>query len=443
MRKADPLLVVCAALLGSISFQNSPASARDFGFHIGGSIVKGAAKAFGVRPSNPSGSGGGSSHHGSGSGGSDGGSSDTGDSNASDTASKGPITASKSAANSRKIAKEREEIAEYERALKVERARNVDAAIDDFLGELRRQHQDMIAGNKYSSRNANINVTGATSLQINQVTKGQIKAAIDDVYAKAHLQDYDKFAGELWTRDRLMVRILNVASTELEPYFEGVGSRGPSMEDLNSLFDKTAHFVYAEALEVGEIVGVSHSFDRFIRTIYEQSSDTAGVLWTKGADGQYERLVSTVIDDVPRQQFVNNESTQIKDTHGLEKQFQFRFRARRALYDCLSQNYSKLAASAKPMEISANAAQQNGARGARLDGELTTAPASAGAAADVSANAGWRRAQDYVKEVCRGPVLAVAGDALKGDLKPVPARFDTSNAAPPTSAVPPTPVSAP
>lgn len=440
MRKADVLLPVCACAFALSFFPISEADARGFGFGGARSIFKGAAKALGVAPLG-NGSGGGSSHRGGSGGGGSGnsGGSDDADSS-SDTGSKGLITASKNAAESRKVAKKSEELADYERSLKVEHARNVDAAIDDFLDELRKQHQDLLAGVKNSGRNFNVNT--ATSLQINQVTKGQISAAVDSVYDKQHLGDYDKFAGELWTRDRLKVRVLNVAETELAPYFDGVGARGPSMDDINGLLDRSARFVYAEALELGEIIGVSHSFDRFIVTIYEQSSDNPGSLWTTGADGQYERLVSTVIDNVPRQKFVASDSTQIKDSLGLEKQFQFRFRARRAIYDCLAQNYSALATGGgKTIEIASKVVQP-ATRGASLDADANAQPAKSAVAdakiaPDAAPDAVWRHAQDYVKDVCRGPVMAVADAASKGDLKPVPARFDSSNTAPPTSAVSP------
>jgi hypothetical protein len=67
------------------------------------------------------------------------------------------------------------------------------------------------------------------------------------------------------------VQILREAKQGIEPYFKGVGAKGPSMADLKDVFAKSATAVYARALELAEIVGVSHSFDRFIRAIYENS----------------------------------------------------------------------------------------------------------------------------------------------------------------------------
>ena len=111
----------------------------------------------------------------------------------------------------------------------------------------------------------------ATRGELNQVTAGQVKVSIEDAYEKANLREFEKYTGELWTRDRLLVRTLRYATKNLGPYFEGVGAKGPSMDDLKDLFAKSAHEVFAKALETNEIIGVSKSFDRFIRTIYEYS----------------------------------------------------------------------------------------------------------------------------------------------------------------------------
>ncbi|MDX2257860.1 MAG: hypothetical protein NW205_02985, partial [Hyphomicrobiaceae bacterium] len=352
------------------------------------------------------------------------------------TAGPSQITARDQADNARQIAKQQEELAEYERSLKVEKARNVDLAVAGFISELRTLHKNLL-GDKSA------NVRSASGLEINQVTAGQIKAAVEKSYGDARLGDYDAFAGELWTKDRLTVRILHVAEGDLAPYFDGVGARGPSMDDIEALFAKSARFVYAEALEVAEIIGVSHSFDRFIRTIYEQSADTPGSLWTTGADGHYERLVSGVIDSVPREQFIAAGTIQSSDPLGLEKQFQFRFRARRALYDCLASNYGNITRGGKTITVAAGSPadaalpappQTRGASLAKKPGEPGLVPvATSGgtaAAAPLDQNASpetvWRAAQGYVRDVCRGPVVAVANSASTQGLRPVPARFDSS-----------------
>ena len=188
------------------------------------------------------------------------------------------------------------EAAEIRRASQMERQRNVETAIQSFLNVLAEGHAGLLRQPDRSVR--------ATKGEINQVTAGQIKIAIEAAYERANLQEFEKFTGEVWTRDRLLVRILHCAAKQLSPYFQGVGAKGPSMDDLKELFQKAGREVFTTALETSEIIGVSKSFDRFIRTIYENSDNTSDVLWTTGADSKYERVTSGVIEAVWQRDFV-------------------------------------------------------------------------------------------------------------------------------------------
>ena len=143
------------------------------------------------------------------------------------------------------------------------------------------------------------------------------------------------------TRDRLLVRILRYANNGLRPYFDGVGAKGPAWTTSRTC-SRIGPGRVPKALETTEIIGVSKSFDRFIRTIYEQSDNAEESLWTTGADGKYERLTSLTIEA-----FWQRDSTKMTGGPGRRyarsrRQFLFRFRARRALYECLSLTYPEL-----------------------------------------------------------------------------------------------------
>jgi hypothetical protein len=320
---------------------------------------------------------------------------------------------------------------ERERTARLERERNVDAAVSEFIGTLEEWHHRLRANN-----NANVRVS--SGLNINQVTAGEVKKAIEDAYSAARLGDFERHAGEMWTRDRLMVRILRRAEAQLDPYFRGVGVKGTSMEDLKQLFESAAKHVHARALETAEIIGVSYSFDRFIQTIYENSDRADENLWTLGADGQYERLVSTAINSVPRKRFILDDKAQIGDSLGLTRQFQYRFRARRAVYDCLSAHYldmvngsadghavipasvqTNATGKAKP-EPGAHAGQPTQApRMAKLPGRDLLSTLGAG-----EVDGAWMRANAFVKEECLGPVKEIAEASNNDQIKPIPARWN-------------------
>lgn len=315
-----------------------------------------------------------------------------------------------------------------------ERNRNVEKAIAHFIDVLEAQHRVL------RGQMANVRVSSGDG--INQVTAGEVRSEVERAYLEAKLTDFDQFAGELWTRDRLTVQILRETERGIEPYFEGVGAKGPSVGDLKTVFSKSAGVVHARALELAEIVGVSHSFDRFIRTIYENSDRSPESLWTIGADGRYERLLSHSINTINRAYFITDSPVLANDPLGLERLFQFRFRARRALYDCLSSRYASIAADralsptmgAFPtLVIEESMSGQQVGRGVALaSAQSSPKPATAEPYAS-GANAGqqevWRQVQTYVHGECNAPVMQIADSARRDGLQPVPARWDAGSAA--------------
>ena len=322
----------------------------------------------------------------------------------------------------------RNEINEIKRAKQQEDDRNVDQAVKTLLLHIEAKHQIM--------RGQRANVKVSSGSDINQVTAGEIKRALEEAYKQGRLYEFERFAGELWTRDRLMVRLLRHSQARLDPYFDGIGAKGASMSDLSDLFAKSARDVYAKALEVAEIIGVSHSFDRFIRTIYEYSDRADESLWTVGADGRYERLVSNNINAVPVELFILTAGSHAGDNQGLERQFQFRFRARRAFYDCMAASYPEfLSGGGKTIQVS-TAGKGETSRGAKLE----RTPAAGGAAVQTGAlkssaaletfeevPAAWRRAETQMSTACRPMLQRITLDATSGKIAPVPSRWDNAN----------------
>jgi hypothetical protein len=299
------------------------------------------------------------------------------------------------------------EAAEIRRASQMERQRNVETAIQSFLNVLAEGHAGLQRQPDRSVR--------ATKGEINQVTAGQIKLAIEAAYERANLQEFEKFTGEVWTRDRLLVRILHCAAKQLGPYFQGVGAKGPSMDDLKELFQKAGREVFTTALETSEIIGVSKSFDRFIRTIYENSDNTSDVLWTTGADSKYERVTSSVIEAVWQRDFVEKgPGAIVADTQGLDRQFLYRFRARRALYECLAMSYPELARGGPTITTSITTTsilpQRAGIR----------APVATISAAEQEAL--WQRVRTHIGKTCQGTMPTILASAKSGTIGPVSSR---------------------
>jgi hypothetical protein len=362
------------------------------GVGAAGALLNDAAKALGQKPQRPSGSPG----SGSGSG------------SEPVKRNEDPDAAARAARQLAAI----EENAEIERVQKMELERNVDLAIKAFLDKLIEWHNAINTGDRVRS----------TRGELNQVTAGQVKASIEEAYEKANLREFEKYSGELWTRDRLLVRIMRYATKNLRPYYEGVGAKGPSMDDLKDLFHKSAREAFAKALETGEIIGVSKSFDRFIRTIYEYTDSGGEDLTTRGMDGQYERLTSMAIEAVWRGDFGDGSAASLADGEGLDRQFLFRFRARRALYDCLSLTYPELmrgGGGTTTAAFTTTSAPTTSATPAAARGRVNPPPRSL-SQAEQEALAG--RVRTHVANVCQGNVPTILAKAKSGNIGPVSSR---------------------
>lgn len=440
-------------LLAGCSLWTPAADSRGFGFGSIGHALKRAARIPDFRPPSNGGSSGhssrGSSHDrgggggGGGSDGSGGGGSDSDDSSySSDSATSKDDKKANKAAEARleaaKAAKNlyrnRKEIAEQNKARILERGRDVDQAIKDFIGKLTGLHKGL---RKLTGVDAKV----AAGTNINEVTEGSVKNAIEAAYDKAEFNEFASLAGEMWTRDRLLVRIVDDAQSRLGGYFNGVGAQGPSMTDLkNDVFPKSAHYVRGTALEVSEIIGVSHSYDRFIRTVYESVETGKSSPLATGGDSRYERFVTAAINSVPLKNFVKQGGAVAADAAGLERNFQFRFRARRVLYDCLSSNVPQLIRQGGGKTIDAayqapaGAAGETGGRGAQIDTAPESGPASnitTGALGKAEAlkqtEVVWAQAQQQLGSACGSRIASLAGQKVH----PVPAHWTSTGEAEP------------
>jgi len=320
-----------------------------------------------------------------------------------------------------------EELQERNRSTRQEAERDFDGAISDFIKDLKRRLED-----KKKSGSA---VT--VSNDINQVTEGEVKRLIEAAFDGSRLPQFERMPGEMWTRNRLLVRMLRQSKRELASYVEGVGVRGTSKDDLRNIFEKAAAVVQYQAIETAEIVGVSYSFDRFIRTIFENSDQVPDSLSTQGADGHYERIVSQTIDSIPREVFIaaQNEQSIASDPLGLQRHFLYRFRARRAVYDCISSSYMKIvrgdtgAGSAGQM---IDAGLKAGAQSDTTQAATSASPAQGDARLQATGATlqelpvTWQRMHQYAGSACRTVLADVATQARDNRLDPKPARWDST-----------------
>ena len=363
----------------------------------------------------------------------------------SDSAAK---TVEKAVAASKDFAARRHEADEWQRAKNQEAGRNVEQAISGpvgFIAVLKQKHQEIL--------HAKVNVDAASGVNINQITAGELRPGLESAYQKAGLAAFERYSGELWTRDRLLVSILNQAKKGLAPYFEGVGAKGPSMAEINELFVRSAKAMYVKALEINEVFGISLSFDRFVRTMYEHADRDAS-LWEPDKNGRfeqpdskYERVATLLLDRVPAERFIpeKSENAARAEIAAMNRQFLYRFRARRAIYDCLSAHYGEFVAAApagKTIEAGYSADSANkpqtqtsglwpqkkaGTSPPKASGDQTDNAMVANAFVVELTPAGLStRVLGYIANYCGAQAKAVETAEVSGNIVPISARDDAS-----------------
>ena len=222
-------------------------------------------------------------------------------------------------------------------SLHVERTRNVDGALQAFIGELASGRETAPNRSGGPSRQRK-DAAAAKTIAINApVTAGEVRVMLEDAYKGSNLAEFERLVAELWTRDRLMVTILREATIGLRSVSPSTAGNGPSKEVLQDILNRAASKTHELALETNELIGVSIAFDRLLRTEYEHS-DTRNDATSADAKWQLEYFLEAIIDDVERAAAV--QLVALKSPGSSERRYAARLRARRILYECLSGSYS-------------------------------------------------------------------------------------------------------
>jgi len=288
-----------------------------------------------------------------------------------------------------------------------EHNRNLKIAIRGFINHLVDKHENLRRQCRYNRQ-----CTGVRAgYKIKEITEGQVEIAVQAAYNNANLRNLS-FSGDLWSQDALKVLILREAQQDIASFFEGVGVQGLGNDQMNTLLDKAAKTVYQQGLELSEVIAVTESFNRFIRTLYETTPANARGVDTIGSDTAYHQMLRDYIDglmEAKRQQ-------QGHHNIGLDQEFQLRFRLRRVLYDCLGGIYGEVARGSTGRTYNASSSAEwsgsnfNNARPAEIspDGSETL----------------FQRVQHKLPIDCKTPLQKVSNEVGAGGLRPRPARWN-------------------
>lgn len=314
-------------------------------------------------------------------------------------------------------------------AVYADQERDVDAAIVAFIDKLKSEHEALWANARSKAEVANLD-------EINAITEVDIRQSLDAAYLTNKLVAFDAFSAELWTRERLLVQVLREAMHRIEPYFDGIGAKGPTRADIETVLNQAAGAVYTRAFEVNELLGLAQSFDRFSRTIYERTDEADLQLASSAqkfvaAEDHFESFVSRELEVNRRKQAeaiqqalmqTSPDEQTVEKVDMVDHEFIVRYRARRVLFDCLDRGYAEIVdpadhASGQTTDasLSSSAGGSNSVGGAGVNAQ----PAAGAAASSVEAEQDLgEKVSAYMRSVCSPSI----GQLVNDEIAPIPAR---------------------
>jgi hypothetical protein len=314
-------------------------------------------------------------------------------------------------------------------AVYADQERDVDAAIVAFIDKLKIEHEALWANARSKAEVANLD-------EINAITEVDIRQSLDAAYLTNKLVAFDAFSAELWTRERLLVQVLREAMHRIEPYFDGVGAKGPTRQDVETVLSQAAGAIYTRAFEVNELLGLAQSFDRFSRTIYERTDEADLQLASSAqkfaaAEDHFESFVSRELEITRRKQAeaiqlalmqTSPDEQTVEKVDMVDHEFIVRYRARRVLFDCLDRGYAEIIepagdAAGKTSET-ALASSTDGSNAADTSA-ANAQPANRTVVSSVESEPGLgQKVNAYMRSVCSPSI----GQLVNDEIAPIPAR---------------------
>ena len=165
------------------------------------------------------------------------------------------------------------------------------------------------------------------------ITQTGIVNSLDEAIRLAKLNRFETFLGEDWSAEHLRSDDFWTGSTRRLGAIDGTNRGAVSMNELDSMIKKAARDVHAHLFETSEMLAANHSATLFIERLYE----THGNLIDDNVREDMEPLLARAADkDVAK---INDRLRSDADS------FALRYRERRIIFDCLSENLLTITAS--------------------------------------------------------------------------------------------------
>jgi hypothetical protein len=178
------------------------------------------------------------------------------------------------------------------------------------------------------------------------VTEHAIEQSLDAALGKAKLNTFQSFLGENWTADRLRVKVLERVLADLDSLFNG-NSRGYApMQQLDTLIQHAAEVTYRRIFELSELLAANRSEAIFVQRLYQDQGARVDDKLREDIDGMLGNAAGAAL----RRYEVALRRNEVG--------YALRYRAARIVFDCLSENVTKISSSETGMATSGEIRQR-------------------------------------------------------------------------------------
>ena len=185
------------------------------------------------------------------------------------------------------------------------------------------------------------------------VTEHAIEQSLDSAIKNAKLDTFESFLGENWTVDRLRLMVLDRVSDELDSLFKGNTRGYAPMQEVDNLIQHSAQAIYRRIFELSELLAANRSSALFVQRLYQ----------THGAHAKegLREDVNDMIMQAANAAMSKYEAAFRQNDNG----YALRYRGKRIVFDCLSDNVDKISSSETDIAEKGEIAQ-------RVNGTSTT-----------------------------------------------------------------------
>jgi hypothetical protein len=161
-------------------------------------------------------------------------------------------------------------------------------------------------------------------------TASGIEQALIKAIKDARLDEFERFASESWTTDRIRKLVLDRVYNDLDPLLKGNTRGQVRMDAIEPVIQRAAQAIYRRIFETSELLATNRAANQFIQNLYQKTG------------GQVDDRTREIADSLVRRGSFAMLARYDDLLNSDDNNYAYHYRAHRIVYDCLSKNIANV-----------------------------------------------------------------------------------------------------